>query len=57
MIWDLIICIRFARAKASKSIKLMLDDLGLDLGLDRLHVFARAKFDYRYQTHLGRFGI
>ncbi len=35
----------------------MLDDLGLDLGLDRLHVFARAKFDYRYQTHLGRFGI
>lgn len=45
MIWDLIICIHFARAKASKSIKLILDDLGLDLGLDHLHVFARAKFD------------
>jgi hypothetical protein len=31
---------------SSKHVKLMhTDDLGLDLGLDHLHVFARAKFD------------
>jgi hypothetical protein len=35
----------YTLAKASKSIKLILDDVGLDLGLDHLHVFARAKLD------------